>query len=56
MPTDKYEYVPELLYVWFFQFKEVKEFIDELEDVGLFIIRSKFAMLSHPFEFVVKYV
>lgn len=56
VPTDKYEYVPELLYVWLFQLKEVQEFIDELEDVGLFIIKSKFAILSHPLEFVVKYV
>ena len=49
-PTDKYEYVPELLYVWLFQLKELQELIDKLEDVGLFIIRSKFAILSHPFE------
>ena len=45
-----------LLYVWLFQLKELQELIDKLEDVGLFIIKSKFAMLSHPFELVVKYV
>ena len=35
MPTDKYEYVPELLYVWLFQLKDVQELIEELEDVSL---------------------